>query len=71
MVDLAQTITEWKDVEGNKVGDIEKLFFWSSIFPFPQDDDQYLGDICFSLRYVPTSGKVNFSILAPSIPVKR
>ena len=41
MVDLAQTISEWKDVEGNK------------------DDEQYLGDICFSLRYVPTSGKVN------------
>ena len=41
MVDLAQTISEWKDVEGNK------------------EDDQYLGDICFSLRYVPTSGKVN------------
>ena len=40
MVDLAQTINEWKDVEGNK------------------DDEQYLGDICFSLRYVPTSGKV-------------
>ena len=44
MVDLAQTISEWKDVEGNK------------------EDDQYLGDICFSLRYVPTSGKVNLSI---------
>merc|ERR1719268_677305 len=40
MVDLAQTINEWKDVEGNK------------------DDEQYLGDICFSLRYVPTSGKL-------------
>jgi len=45
MVDLAQTITEWKDVEGNK------------------DDDQYLGDICFSLRYVPTSGKLTIGIL--------
>jgi synaptotagmin-1 len=40
MVDLAQTVSEWKDVESNK------------------EDDQYLGDICFSLRYVPTSGKV-------------
>ena len=40
MVDLAQTVNEWKDVESNK------------------EDDQYLGDICFSLRYVPTSGKV-------------
>ena len=40
MVDLAQTVNEWKDVESNK------------------EDDQYLGDICFSLRYVPNSGKV-------------
>ena len=40
MVDLAQPIKEWKDIESNK------------------EDDQYLGDICFSLRYVPTSGKV-------------
>ena len=40
MVDLAQTVSEWKDVESNK------------------EDDQYLGDICFSLRYVPNSGKV-------------
>jgi len=45
MVDLAQTISEWKDVEGNK------------------DDEQYLGDICFSLRYVPTSGKLTIGIL--------
>ena len=22
-----------------------------------KEDEQYLGDICFSLRYVPTSGK--------------
>ena len=44
MVDLAQTINEWKDIESN------------------QEDDQYLGDICFSLRYVPTSGKVINSI---------
>merc|ERR1711881_568428 len=45
MVDLAQTINEWKDVEGNK------------------DDEQYLGDICFSLRYVPSSGKLTIGIL--------
>ena len=25
-----------------------------------KEDDQYLGDICFSLRYVPTSGKVEY-----------
>merc|ERR1712113_237879 len=27
------------------------------------DDDQYLGDICSSLRYVPTSGKLTIGIL--------
>ena len=41
MVDLAQNIHEWKDIESNK------------------EDDQYLGDICFSLRYQTNSGKVN------------
>jgi len=45
MVDLAQTIEEWRDVSSIKV------------------DDQYLGDICFSLRYVPTSGKLTVGIL--------
>ncbi|XP_059097524.1 synaptotagmin 1-like isoform X4 [Tigriopus californicus] len=45
MVDLAQTIEEWKDLQSVKV------------------DDQYLGDICFSLRYVPTSGKLTVGIL--------
>ena len=74
MVDLAQTITEWKDVEGNKVT-LKKTFYEKMLqlrktFLFSQDDDQYLGDICFSLRYVPTSGKVNSSIFALSIPVK-
>ena len=44
-IDLAQTITEWKDVQSNN------------------EDDQYLGDICFSLRYVPTSGKLTVGIL--------
>jgi len=45
MVDLAQTIEEWKDIQSLKV------------------DDQYLGDMCFSLRYVPTSGKLTVGIL--------
>lgn len=44
-IDLAQTISEWKDVQSNK------------------EDDQYLGDVCFSLRYVPTSGKLTVGIL--------
>ena len=41
------------------------------LYLFFQDDDQYLGDICFSLRYVPTSGKVNLhfnGILSEFIP---
>ena len=50
MVDLAQVVNEWKDVESNK------------------EDDQYLGDICFSLRYVPNSGKVRGGGLASSPP---
>jgi len=45
MVDLAQPVREWKEVEDNK------------------EDDQYLGDICFSLRYVPSSGKLTIGIL--------
>merc|ERR1712001_91779 len=45
MVDLAQTIEEWKDIQSVKV------------------DDQYLGGICFSMRYVPTSGKLTVGIL--------
>ena len=69
MVDLAQTITEWKDVEGNKVTvklikDRKVIYFLAD-----KDDDQYLGDICFSLRYVPTSGKVKlYSISGPHSP---
>ncbi|XP_014215359.1 synaptotagmin 1-like isoform X1 [Copidosoma floridanum] len=48
MVDLAQTIEEWRDlvsVEGEGTG------------------DNKLGDICFSLRYVPTAGKLTVVIL--------
>ena len=70
MVDLAQTITEWKDVEGNKVTlklikDKKVIYCLAD-----KDDDQYLGDICFSLRYVPTSGKVKlYSISGRHSPV--
>ena len=66
MVDLAQTITEWKDVEGNKVT-VKLIKAKKVIYCLAdKDDDQYLGDICFSLRYVPTSGKVKlYSISGP------
>jgi len=46
-VDLGQVIEEWRDVA-------------------PADDDkanERLGDICFSLRYVPTAGKLTCVIL--------
>jgi synaptotagmin-1 len=33
-----------------------------------KEDDQYLGDICFSLRYVPTSGKVKKLVLREPEP---
>ncbi|BHF76205.1 Synaptotagmin-2 [Sparganum proliferum] len=46
-VDLARVIEEWRDL-------------------LPPDDDERenkLGDICFSLRYVPTTGKLTVNIL--------
>ncbi|KAF5403043.1 hypothetical protein PHET_03663 [Paragonimus heterotremus] len=46
-VDLARVIEEWRDLS-------------------PPDDDEKenrLGDICFSLRYVPTAGKLTINIL--------
>nr|CDS29562.1 synaptotagmin [Hymenolepis microstoma] len=46
-VDLARVIEEWRDL-------------------LPPDDDEKenkLGDICFSLRYVPTAGKLTVNIL--------
>ncbi|KAL3309451.1 Arf guanine nucleotide exchange factor syt1, partial [Cichlidogyrus casuarinus] len=46
-VDLAKVIEEWRDLS-------------------PPDDDEKehkLGDICFSLRYVPTAGKLTINIL--------
>ncbi|PAV71491.1 hypothetical protein WR25_12230 [Diploscapter pachys] len=47
-IDLGQVIEEWKDIA-----------------PPPDDAeaDKILGDICFSLRYVPTAGKLTVVIL--------
>ncbi|VIO93046.1 Synaptotagmin I, putative [Brugia malayi] len=47
-IDLGQVIEEWKDIA-----------------PPPDDKeaDKSLGDICFSLRYVPTAGKLTVVIL--------
>ncbi|KAG8198552.1 hypothetical protein JTE90_026453 [Oedothorax gibbosus] len=47
-LDLAQTTTEWKDV---------------SKAEGEQGQENKLGDVCFSLRYVPTSGKLTIVIL--------
>lgn len=47
-IDLGQVIEEWKDIA-----------------PPPDDKEaeKNLGDICFSLRYVPTAGKLTVVIL--------
>ncbi|CAD6192050.1 unnamed protein product [Caenorhabditis auriculariae] len=47
-IDLGQVIEEWKDIA-----------------PPPDDKeaDKSLGDICFSLRYVPTAGKLTVVVL--------
>ncbi|XP_014661576.1 PREDICTED: synaptotagmin-1-like isoform X6 [Priapulus caudatus] len=47
-VDLGQVVEEWRDVTSAEV-DAEK--------------ENKLGDICFSLRYVPTAGKLTVVIL--------
>lgn len=47
-IDLAQTIEEWRDLTGVE-GE--------------QGQENKLGDICFSLRYVPTAGKLTVVIL--------
>ncbi|XP_046388526.1 synaptotagmin 1 isoform X2 [Ischnura elegans] len=44
-VDLAQTIEEWRELQG------------------VEGEGGQLGDICFSLRYVPTAGKLTVVIL--------
>ncbi|MCP9257701.1 Synaptotagmin I [Dirofilaria immitis] len=47
-IDLGQVIEEWKDI---------------SPPPDDKEADKSLGDICFSLRYVPTAGKLTVVIL--------
>jgi len=48
-VDLGRILEEWKDIEPADSSDAEK--------------DTRLGDICFSLRYVPTAGKLTVVVL--------
>jgi len=67
MVDLAQTIEEWKDLQSVKVDDQVIILQWIE-FKIKKSKNfvsttKYLGDICFSLRYVPTSGKLTIGIL--------
>ncbi|VUZ52349.1 unnamed protein product, partial [Hymenolepis diminuta] len=47
-IDLCQTLEEWRPIEPT---DAEN------------EKENRLGDICFSLRYVPTSGKLTVNIL--------
>ncbi|PAA55965.1 hypothetical protein BOX15_Mlig031935g3 [Macrostomum lignano] len=47
-IDLARLIEEWKDIDPPESED---------------DKSNRLGDICFSLRYVPTAGKLTIVIL--------
>ena len=47
-VDFGKVIQEWRDVS-SPAGD--------------NDKENKLGDICFSLRYVPTAGKLTVVIL--------
>lgn len=46
-VDLGQIVEEWRDL----------------VSPEDNTDSDKLGDICFSLRYVPTAGKLTVVIL--------
>ncbi|KAI3385848.1 hypothetical protein SNEBB_000604 [Seison nebaliae] len=46
-IDLGATVEEWKDLDP----------------PGDKENENKLGDICFSLRYVPTAGKLTIVIL--------
>ena len=46
-VDLGQIVEEWKELKS----------------PEDNADSDKLGDICFSLRYVPTAGKLTVVVL--------
>ncbi|KJH42761.1 C2 domain protein [Dictyocaulus viviparus] len=69
-IDLGQVIEEWKDI-APPPDDKEANFnqYRSNVFSHLTDDfvhillKKSLGDICFSLRYVPTAGKLTVVIL--------
>ncbi len=46
-IDLCKTLEEWRELDPPETG----------------QDKEVLGDICFSLRYVPTSGKLTVVVL--------
>ena len=46
-VDLGKVIQEWRDVKP----------------PAGENENEVLGDICFSLRYVPTAGKLTVVVI--------
>lgn len=71
-IDLGQVIEEWRDIqpppdekEAVTVEVTSKFIFFTVIngFVFSFVQENRLGDICFSLRYVPTAGKLTVVIL--------
>ncbi len=76
-IDLAQPIHEWKDLVGGEKEEVRlsiRLFsyffssaaivcFYTKHSPLPPQQQENLGDICISLRYVPTSGKLTVCIM--------
>ena len=36
---------------------------WKDLLPIDDGSNQYLGDLCLSLRYVPSSGKLTVAVL--------
>ncbi|VDM16154.1 unnamed protein product [Hydatigera taeniaeformis] len=68
-IDLCQTLEEWRPIEPTD-SENEKVHSHARIFlarvgtsQFEGKKENRLGDICFSLRYVPTSGKLTVNIL--------
>ncbi|KAH9631188.1 hypothetical protein HF086_005959, partial [Spodoptera exigua] len=66
-VDLAQTIEEWRELQSveGEGGQVTESFVYriNSHIYYCTLQDNKLGDICFSLRYVPTAGKLTVVIL--------
>lgn len=72
-IDLGQPIHEYKDLVGGEKEEVRRSFRLFTLFslaifiafytPLPCQQQEKLGDICISLRYVPTSGKLTVCIM--------